>query len=122
MRRRSLFPLLCLAAAGLLWGSTVPLTKVVLPWVGPAWLTVIRFGLAAVLLVWPARRHLREAFTPGIVVCGMAGYGLIILLQNAGLARTSVSHAALLGGVIPVLVALLTTALGRSRISPLGWL
>jgi drug/metabolite transporter (DMT)-like permease len=122
MRQHRLLPLFCLAAAGLLWGATVPLTKLVLPWVGPAWLTVARFGFAAVLLVWPARQHLRAALTPGVVVAGMAGYGLIILLQNAGVARTSVTHAALLAGVIPVLVALLTTALGRGRIRPLGWL
>ncbi len=113
-----LFPLVALTAAGLLWGSTVPLTKVVLPWLGPAWLTVIRFALAAlllavILLTGPVRRHLRGALSPGVIVSGAAGYGLIVTLQNIGVQHTSVSHAALLGGAIPVLVAMLTTVLCR---------
>src|SRR4051812_11842489 len=96
-----LFPLVALTAAGLLWGSTVPLTKVVLPWLGPAWLTVIRFALAAlllavILLTGPARRHLRRALTPGVIASGAAGYGLIVAVQNIGVKHTSVSHAALL--------------------------
>ena len=40
-----------LAAAGLLWGTTVPLSKVALAWLSPGWLTVARFGLAAAVLL-----------------------------------------------------------------------
>ena len=121
-----LFPLAALAAAGLLWGSTVPLTKVVLPWLGPAWLTVVRFALAAlllavILLAGPARRHLRRALSPAVIASGAAGYGLIVALQNIGVKHTSVSHAALLAGAIPVLVALLTTVLGRARVGIPSW-
>ena len=36
-----------LAAAGMLWGTTVPLSKLALGWLPPGWLTVARFGLAA---------------------------------------------------------------------------
>ena len=39
--------LIALTVAGLTWGLTVPLTKVVLGWIDPAWTTVLRFGLAA---------------------------------------------------------------------------
>ena len=49
--------LLALVASGLLWGTTVPLTKVALAGWGPAWLTVARFGLAALPLLWLGRRH-----------------------------------------------------------------
>lgn len=118
---RRLLPLASLAAAGVLWGTTIPLTKVVLPWLGPAWLVVVRFAVAGVLLLWPARRHLRAALTPGVVLAGVAGYGLIILLQNTGVARTSVSHAALLGAAVPALVALLTVTLGRGRPGGTAW-
>jgi O-acetylserine/cysteine efflux transporter len=118
--------LIALAAAGILWGTTVPLTKVVLPWLGPAWLTVIRFALAAlllaaILLAGPARRELRRAVSPGVILSGAAGYGLIVMLQNVGVKHTSVSHAALIAGAIPVLVALLTTVFGRARVGAGAW-
>ncbi len=46
----------------------------------------------------------------------------MIVVQNAGIERTSVSHAALIVGVVPVLVALMAAALGRGRTGPLAWL
>ena len=78
-----------LIAAGLLWGTTVPLSKLALEWLSPGWLTVVRFSLAAaVLLVVAARRPggrtaqgtaqrsaLRAAFTPGVLIAGAFGYG-----------------------------------------------
>ena len=54
-----------LIAAGLLWGTTVPLSKLALQWLPPGWLTAVRFGLAAAVLLAAARRRgLRRAFTP----------------------------------------------------------
>ena len=40
-----------LTAAGLLWGTTVPLSKLALGWLPPGWLTLVRFGLAAAILL-----------------------------------------------------------------------
>jgi drug/metabolite transporter (DMT)-like permease len=40
-----------LIAAGLLWGTTVPLSKLALEWLAPGWLTVVRFGVAAAVLL-----------------------------------------------------------------------
>ncbi|GAA0815541.1 DMT family transporter [Spirilliplanes yamanashiensis] len=116
--RRHLFALI---AAGLLWGSTVPLTKVALAGWGPGWLTVARFTLAALPLAWLARHRLRAAVTPAIIGWGVLGYGLVIVLQNAGIERTSVTHAALLVGATPILVALLTVATGRATVRPTAW-
>jgi drug/metabolite transporter (DMT)-like permease len=119
-RRRG--ALLALVAAGVLWGLTVPLSKVALEWLGPGWLTVLRFGLAAPLLLLAARpRHLRRALTPAVVAAGAVGFGLVIVLQNLGIERTSVSHAALIVGALPVLVALLAAALRRGTAGPAGW-
>ncbi len=122
MRTNHRSTLLALIASGLLWGTTVPLSKVALTDWGPAWLTVARFALAAVPLAWLARRHLRRAVTPATLVWGTVGYGAVIVLQNAGIQRTSVSHAALLIGAMPVLVALFTVALGRARVGAASWL
>src|ERR1041385_7079235 len=92
--------LLALAAAGTLWGLNVPLTKLALGWLDPAWLTVARFLVAAPILGVVGRRGLREALSPRILVSGAIGFGVVILLQNAGIERTSVSHAAMIVGAI----------------------
>src|SRR2546430_5247888 len=91
-----------LIAAGLLWGTTVPLSKLALQWLSPGWLTAVRFGLAAAVLLAVARRRgrgrgqaqesaqrsaqrsaqqsaqqsaLRQAFTPAVLAAGALGYG-----------------------------------------------
>jgi len=112
-----------LIAAGLLWGTTVPLSKLALEWLSPGWLTAIRFGMAAAILLPAAsRRGLRRAFTPGILVAGALGYGGSVLVQNAGIGRTSVTHAALLIGAAPVLVAIIAAVWQRSVARPAAWL
>src|SRR4029077_4233234 len=86
-----------LIAAGLLWGTTVRLSKLALQWLSPGWLTVVRFGLAAAVLLVAARgRGLRRALTPAVRAAGAFGYGGPVLLQTGGISRTSVTHAALL--------------------------
>ena len=113
--------ILALAAAGALWGLTVPLSKLSLEWLGPGWLAVARFAVAAPLLALVARRDLRGALAPRVVAAGAIGFGAVIVLQNAGIERTSVTHAALVVGAAPVLVALIAAGLGRSVSRPLTW-
>ncbi len=113
--------LLALAAAGVLWGTTVPLSKLALEWLDPAWLTVARFGLSAPLLLLAARRHVRAAATPAVALWGALGFGVVIVVQNLGIERTSVSHAALIVGAGPVLIALIAAALGRATVGALAW-
>jgi drug/metabolite transporter (DMT)-like permease len=113
--------LIALAVAGLAWGLTVPMTKVVLGWLDPAWTTVARFGLAAPVLALIARHHLRAAATPLVAAWGAAGFGVVIVLQNIGIARTSVSHAAVILGAVPVLVALGAAALGQASAGRREW-
>jgi drug/metabolite transporter (DMT)-like permease len=98
----------------------VPLSKLALEWLGPGWLTVGRFGVAAPLLALVAHRRVRAALKPAVVGWGALGYGAVVLIQNSGIERTSVSHAALIVGVVPVLVALIAAALGRGRTGPLA--
>ena len=113
--------ILALAAAGALWGLTVPLSKLSLEWLGGGWLTVLRFALAAPLLACVGRRGLRAALTPQIAAAGAIGFGAVILLQNAGIERTSVSHAALVVGAVPVMVALMAAGLGHGVARPTAW-
>jgi O-acetylserine/cysteine efflux transporter len=119
-----------LIAAGLLWGTTVPLSKLALEWLSPGWLTAARFGLAAAVLLaailltagWTSgRAKLRAAFTPKVLAWGMLGYGGSVMVQNAGISRTSVTHAALLIGATPVLVAIIAAAWHRTVARPVAW-
>jgi O-acetylserine/cysteine efflux transporter len=115
-------PLLALSVAGALFGLTVPLTKVALSWLGPASVTGVRFALAAPVLALVGRRALRGACSPPIVASGALGYGGMVLLQNAGLERTSVGHAAVLVGAVPALVAVFAALAGRGATGSRAWL
>ncbi|MGH3186257.1 MAG: DMT family transporter [Streptosporangiaceae bacterium] len=110
-----------LTSAGLLWGTTVPLSKLALPWLAPGWLTVTRFGLAAAILLAVARPRLRGTFTPKLLAYGAAGYGGSVVVQNLGIARTSVSHAALLIGAVPVLIAVIAAVWHHAVARPAAW-
>ena len=110
-----------LTAAGLLWGTTVPMTKLALEWLPPAWLTVARFGLAAAVLLAVVRSRAGAACRPAVLAWGSVGYGGSILVQNAGITRTSVTHAALLIGATPVLVAVVAAVRHASVARPVAW-
>jgi len=110
-----------LIAAGLLWGTTVPLSKLALEWLPAGWLTFARFGIACLILLAVSRSGIRAAFRPVVLGSGAIGYGGSVLLQNAGIARTSVSHAALLIGAVPVLVAIMAAVWHRRMARPLAW-
>jgi drug/metabolite transporter (DMT)-like permease len=125
-----------LVAAGLLWGTTVPLSKLALEWLAPGWLTAVRFGLAAAVLLpvarrrgglrlgglgrggWRGRGRILEA---RVLVSGAVGYGMSVVVQNAGIIRTSVTHAALLVGAVPVLVAVFAAVWYRTVARPVAW-
>jgi drug/metabolite transporter (DMT)-like permease len=113
--------LAALTTAGVLFGLTVPLSKLALGWLDAGWLATLRFGLAAPLLALVARHALRGAATLRIAAWGALGYGAMILLQNLGVERTSVSHAALVFGAVPALVAVTAAAMGRAATGPLAW-
>jgi len=117
-RRRAL---MALTVAGLLWGSTVPLSKLALGWLPPGWLTAIRFAAAAAVLLTVTRSRVRAAWSPAVLAWGAAGYGGTVLLQNTGITRTSVSHAALLIGTAPVMVAIIAVVWHHSVVRPVAW-
>src|SRR6185312_4748335 len=111
-----------LAAAGVAWGTSIPLSKAALGWLPPAWLVVARFALAAVVLLAAVDRpSLRAALRGPIIAWGAAGLGGSVLIQNAGLSQTSVTHAALLIGAGPVLVAVIAAAWQHNVARPVAW-
>src|SRR5215212_5595784 len=113
--------LAALTTAGLMFGLTVPLSKLALGWLDPTWLAVVRFGLAAPVLALVARRTLRAAATLPVAAWGALGYGAMVVLQNLGVERTSVTHASLIFGAVPVLVAAGSALAGRAAAGPRAW-
>ena len=113
-----------LIASGIAWGTSVPLSKVALGWLAPGWLTVVRFGLAAIVLLIIAGRNgkLRGAFALPVLVSGAIGYGCSVAIQNAGISRTSVTHASLIIGATPILVAVIVAVWQRAVARPVAWL
>ena len=67
------------------------------------------------------RSALRAALRWPVLAWGAAGLGGSVLIQNSGLARTSVTHAALLIGTGPVLVAVIAAAWHHNVARPLAW-
>ena len=110
-----------LVAAGLLWGTTVPLSKLALEWLPTGWLTVARFGLAAAVLLPVARRRGARVLEVRMLASGAFGYGGSVIVQNAGITRTSVTHAALLIGAVPVLVAVIAALWYHTVARPVAW-
>jgi drug/metabolite transporter (DMT)-like permease len=111
-----------LAAAGVAWGTSVPLSKAALAWLPPAWLVVARFAFAAaVLFAMVDRAALRAALRVPVLAWGAIGLGGSVMVQNAGIAATSVTHAALLIGAGPVLVAVIAAAWHHNVARPVAW-
>jgi drug/metabolite transporter (DMT)-like permease len=122
MRTNRTRAVLALVVAGVAWGASVPLSKEAMGWLGPAWLTAARFALAALLLLPFVPRHkLRAACSWQVLAWGAVGYGGSVLVQNVGVDRTSVTHAALLIGSAPVLVAIIAAVWQGTMARPVAW-
>ena len=114
---------LALAAAGVFWGMGFPLGKLALRETDAAHVVLLRFAVAAlVALPFALRgRDTRALFRSPVVLLAGALYGVAFLVQFEGLARVSVTLAALLVGVMPALIALSARFLGE-RVSGASWI
>ena len=56
-----------------------------------------------------------------MLAAGALGYGGSVMVQNIGISRTSVTHAALLIGAVPVLVAIIAAVWYRAVARPVAW-
>ena len=117
-RRNAFF---ALTAAGVIWGLTIPFSKIALEWLDPFWLAVARFALVAPLLALAARGALRAAFNLHVAGWGIVFYGVGVMLQNTAIENTSITHAALIIAAVPAFVALFAAGLGRSSATPQSW-
>ena len=106
--------ILFLTLAGLFWGLGFPLGKLVLRETDAAHMVLLRLGIAAIAaLPFALRPAARDLFRSPIVLGGGVLYGIAFLIQFEGLARISVTLAALIVGVQPALIAIAARLLGE---------
>ena len=112
------------ALAGAIWGTGFYFGRLALNEMSVEYMVLYRFafaclGMIPVLLLhrvrmtWPEMRML--------LISAFFGIPVQFLLQFHGLARTTVSHAALMVGTLPVLLAAAAAIFTEERLDWVGW-
>jgi drug/metabolite transporter (DMT)-like permease len=113
------------ALASSLWGCGFFFGKIALAEMGVGSMVLYRFLFATLALVPLLFLH-RPSFTRkdwGILLfCAFLGIPLQFLIQFSGLAITTVSHASLMVGTMPVILAVGATLFAHERMDATGWL
>ena len=116
-----------ISAMVLFWALNFLIGKIALREFPPLLLAGLRTSLAGVLILplffWqrrvaPEKTSWKREELPLLLFLGLAGVALNQLFFIAGLSRTSVAHSAILLGMTPILVLVLSAAGGQERISP----
>lgn len=118
-----------LAAAGMAWGTAFFLGKLAFAQLSVEHLLFYRFifGVAGLMpiLLRPAGRAAVAACLadlPTFIGAALTGVPLLYLIQYYGLHLTTVSHASLMMGVVPVLFAVAGTVFHRERLTRGVWI
>jgi drug/metabolite transporter (DMT)-like permease len=110
-----------------IWGANFSVIKYALREFSPVTFNALRLALASavflgvIALVKADKNPFTRDEWKRIAVLGVVGHLLYQLVFLAGIARTSVSNSALIFGVTPVMVALLSAFAGHERVSHLRW-
>ena len=116
--------LLVLIAA--IWGVNYPVIKTVLREMPPPAFNALRLLIASsvylVLVATTARTRPTRREWIDLAALGLFGQFLYQLLFMNGLARTSVANASLIIGWVPVVVALVSAAMGLERLTRMHWI
>jgi drug/metabolite transporter (DMT)-like permease len=113
------------ALAGCLWGTGFFFGRLALNEMSVEYMVLYRF-LFACVGVLPVALMNRVRLTWGetrlLLVSAFFGIPVQFLLQFHGLARTTVSHASLMVGSMPVLLAVAAALFAGERLDRIGWL
>ena len=118
--------MLALAAAGCLWGTGFPFGKIALEYMSVGHMIFYRFFFAVLALVPVAIQrqislpHRRDVLR--ILAAGALYVPIQFLVQFEGLAHTTVSHASLMVGGLPIMVAVGAVVFAHERLDRTGWL
>jgi drug/metabolite transporter (DMT)-like permease len=112
------------ALASSLWGCGFFFGKIALAEMGVGAMVLYRFLFAALaflplLVTHKPGLNRREWGT--LLVCAFLGVPLQFLIQFTGLSLTTVSHASLMVGTMPVLLAAAATLFAHERMDATGW-
>jgi drug/metabolite transporter (DMT)-like permease len=113
------------ALASSLWGCGFFFGKIALAEMGFAHMVLYRFlfamvVLAPLLVTHRPRLAMREWGV--LLISSFLGVPLQFLIQFRGLSLTTVSHASLMVGTMPVILAVGATIFAHERLNRLGWL
>ena len=112
------------ALASCLWGTGFFFGKIALTQMGVAHMVLYRFLFASMALSWLAWRHparLSAAEWRVLLLASFLGVPVQFLVQFYGLSLTTVSHAALMVGTMPVLLAVAASLFAHERVDAVGW-
>ena len=121
--RRTAF--LLLAMSGCLWGTGFPLGKVALAEIGVSHMILYRLlfaclGLAPFLSFRLVKIQRKDWWM--FLLTSFIGIPGVYILQFWGLSKTTVSHAALMVGTLPMLLALAVVVFTHERLSRVAWI
>jgi drug/metabolite transporter (DMT)-like permease len=123
--RNRLLGFLACALASSFWGCGFFFGKIALAEMSVGAMVLYRFlfatlGLLPLLITH--RPHLNAAEWRTLLLASLLGVPLQFLIQFKGLSLTTVSHAALMVGTMPVILAVGATLFAHERLHTLGWL
>ena len=124
-KRGTAIPILALAAAGCLWGTGFYFGKIALSEMPVASMILFRlvFACAGLLpIIFWDRPHFAGGEWGWILAASVLGVPVVYLVQFKGLSLTTVSHASLMVGTLPMLLALAAVVFSRERLHVGGWL
>ena len=113
-----------LTTAAAFWGTGFFFGKIALQELGVAHMLLYRFLFGCLgLLPFAIRRRMtvRRSDVPLFLLTAALGVPLQYIVQFEGLARTTVSHASLMIGTVPMLLAGAAVLFGGERLDRAGW-
>jgi drug/metabolite transporter (DMT)-like permease len=115
-----------LLAVVVIWGLNMSIVKMVLKDMSPLAFNAVRFTLATIMLLALLRRFGESMRTSRKDMLSLLGLGLLghtayQVLFIEGIAQTTASHTALIFGISPVVVAILSQMLGHEHVSAASW-
>ncbi len=113
------------ALAGALWGTGFYFGRLALNEMSVEWMVLYRYAFACVGLL-PMLFHKRVRLTGAewgtLLLSSFLGIPVQFLMQFHGLAMTTVSHASLMVGTLPVLLAITAVLIGGEKMQWLNWI
>jgi drug/metabolite transporter (DMT)-like permease len=112
------------AIASSLWGCGFFFGKIALAEMNVGHMVLYRFCFAVLVLIpllFTHRPSLNAAEWRLLLFCALLGIPLQFLVQFSGLALTTVSHASLMVGAMPVILAVGATIFAHERMDATGW-